>query len=624
MCGIAGYAGAGAPETLTRNVAAMTASLARRGPDGEGMEQWPGAVLGHRRLAIIDLSEAGRQPMLSNDGETAVVFNGCIYNFQEIRKELESFGRRFSSQCDTEVLVQGYEQWGIDPLVQRLRGMFAFAVWDNRARTLTLVRDRLGVKPLVYVQRGGDIAFASTVTALRAAGLVDEIDPVAMLEFLEFGWVSDERTIFGQAKKVPAATIIEWRDGRIVGERPYWALPEAGSRKLRFTDAVEQAESLLLESVKLRLISDVPIGCLLSGGIDSSLVCWAVSKLNADLKAFTVGTAGDPTDESDAARRTAALLGIPHEVIALPPDEQPDLADLTCAYGEPFACPSALAMLRVCRAVKPKLTVLLTGDGGDDVFLGYEHHRAFLLAQRLSPYVPGALAPVARSISAATTGIAGLRRAARLIDYATGGLGAVTEAHDGLPYFQQSGMLGERLRGIDFAHRQIPRSHISARALLPEYLQYERRMRFVAEYMTKVDGGAMFHGIEARSPFLDQMIWEFAAALPFNVRLRRNELKAVLRALVRKNIGDEVADRQKQGFTVPVARWLTAGWRPQLEALKENSVLEDEGWIRRGTLRAAVEQALTRERAALQLWSLVVLEYWARNNLVREHLAATR
>jgi asparagine synthase (glutamine-hydrolysing) len=281
-------------------------------------------------------------------------------------------------------------------------------------------------------------------------------------------------------------------------------------------------------------------------------------------------------------------------------------------------------MLRVCRAVKPKLTVLLTGDGGDDVFLGYEHHRAFLLAQRLSPYVPGALAPVARSISAATTGIAGLRRAARLIDYATGGLGAVTEAHDGLPYFQQSGMLGERLRGIDFAHRQIPRSHISARALLPEYLQYERRMRFVAEYMTKVDGGAMFHGIEARSPFLDQMIWEFAAALPFNVRLRRNELKAVLRALVRKNIGDEVADRQKQGFTVPVARWLTAGWRPQLEALKENSVLEDEGWIRRGTLRAAVEQALTRERAALQLWSLVVLEYWARNNLVRERLAATR
>ena len=361
--------------------------MARRGPDGSGMETWPRAVLGHRRLAIIDLSEAGSQPMISTDREIGLVFNGCIYNFVEIRRELESHGFRFRSDCDTEVLLHGYRHWGIDALVQRLRGMFAFAVWDNPNRKLTLVRDRLGVKPLVYAAEDGRIAFASTMSALHDAGLLHELDPEAVLEFLEFGWVSDDRSIYQGARKFPAATIVECQDGR-VKERCYWTPPKPGTKRLKFEDAVDQTEALLLESVKLRLIADVPLGALLSGGIDSTLVAWATAKLGANVRSFTVGTPGHPSDETADARRTAQILNLPHEVVSLSEAEQPELSDLTQAYGEPFACSSALAMLQVSKAVRPKATVLLTGDGGDDVFLGYEHHRRFLYAQRLSRGLP--------------------------------------------------------------------------------------------------------------------------------------------------------------------------------------------------------------------------------------------
>lgn len=614
MCGIAGYVSQNLNQSLLPATLAMVKAIARRGPDSEGIEQWPGAVLGHRRLAILDLSDAGRQPMLSDDGEVGIVFNGCIYNFLDLRKELQSYGHRFRSDCDTEVLVRGYEQWGIDALVSRLRGMFAFGVWDNRVRKLTLVRDRLGVKPLVYAAREGRIAFASTVTALRDADLVSDIDPEAMLEFLEFGWVSDDRAIFTGAQKVPAGCIVEWQGGRLT-ERSYWTLPEAGTRVIRFEDAVEEAESLLVESVRLRLISDVPVGSLLSGGIDSALICWATAKAGADIKAFTVSTPGDPADESAGARETARQIGIPHEVIELPPNAQPELDDLTCAYGEPFACSSALGMLRVCKAVKPKVTVLLTGDGGDDVFLGYPHHRDFWMAQRLSRFLPQPMAKFWPKLEPVASSSTVMRRAWRLVDYATGGLGAVTQAHNGLPYYQRAGLLGDRFRDLRLKHREIPRSFQSGRQLLSQFLDYERRTRFVSEYMTKVDGGAMFYAIEARSPLLDQKLWEFGASLPFDVRLHGSELKAVLRAVARKNIGNAVASRRKQGFTIPVSRWLTTAWKQQLESVLDGSYLEREGWIRPGMLRRAVEGAATSGSVPLQLWYLVVLEKWAQNRV---------
>lgn len=620
MCGIAGFIGIESREEARSTLQAMVGSLVRRGPDSEGVELWPRAALGHRRLSILDLSEAGRQPMISDDGEIGLVFNGCIYNFLELRRELESHGHRFRSNTDTEVLLRGYDQWGIQAMVPRLRGMFAFAIWDNRKRSLSLVRDRLGVKPLVYAAVNGRIAFASTVTALQAAGLVDEIDPDAVLEFLEFGWVSDDRTIFKGAAKLPAATILEWRDGKI-SESCYWTPPQAGTLQIPFEEAVERAEALLLESVKLRLIADVPVGALLSGGIDSALVCWATAKLNANLKAFTISTPGDPADESTDATDTARMLGIPHKIIELPPDQQPALDDLTNAYGEPFACPSALAMLRVCKAIKPSATVLLTGDGGDDVFLGYTHHRNLFTAQKLANRLPSFSPRAWSTLRPAISRVPALRRAMHLTDYAIGGLGAVAQVHDGIPYYQNAGMLGDRCTSATLSHRQIPHSFSSAKALMSNFLDYERKTRFVAEYMTKVDGGAMFYAIEARSPFLDHVMWEFAASLPFEQRLQGGELKAVLRALVRKVVSPAVASRRKQGFTVPVGTWLVRNWKPQLDVMRHASRLEQEGWLHPGTLEPAISDAVGRGQAPVQLWSLVVLENWFRQHAIASPLA---
>jgi asparagine synthase (glutamine-hydrolysing) len=615
MCGIAGFVTGDRSVEVVPAVRAMLSAMVRRGPDSEGLERWPGAALGHRRLAIIDLSAAGHQPMLSPDGQTGVVFNGCIYNFLELRHQLEQLGFSFQSHCDTEVLVHGYRAWGIDELARRARGMFAFAVWDQRERKLSLVRDRLGVKPLVFARHAGGLAFASTVPALRAAGLAGGIDPEAVLEFLEFGYVTDGHSILQGVEKLAAASIIEWHDGEI-SQRSYWSLPEADeSSPITFEEAVEETERLLLESVRLRLVADVPIGSLLSGGIDSTLVCWATAKLNANIRSYTVSIPGDPSDEGPDAAETARILGIPHEIVTLQREEPAAALDeLIEAYGEPFGCSSALATLRVAHAVKRHATVLLTGDGGDDVFLGYSFHRHLRMAQRLARRTPAAAVPLWHALRPLFEQVPLLRRPKHFFDYATGGLGAVTRAHSGLQYHARHHMLGERLDRLALAHRLIPQSLASARRLLPEFLEYQQRMWFTGEFMTKVDGGTMHYSLEARSPFLDQKLWEFAATLPPELRLRGGTLKAVLREIVRKRVSAKVAFRKKRGFTIPVEQWLATEWRDQLDELRQGGVLERDGWIRPGALDTCVRESQQNGRVPTQLWHLLALERWLEAN----------
>lgn len=607
MCGIAGLVKDGLDGDAQDSVRLMTQALARRGPDGEGMECWPGAILGHRRLSIFDLSDAGRQPMISPDRQVGVVFNGAIYNFRDLRAELEKQGHRFLSQCDTEVLVHGYRQWGIESLVKRLRGMFAFAIWDNQTRTLFLVRDRLGVKPLVYTEHNGGLAFASTVEALSAAGFAGDVDPCAVRDFLEFGWIPDDRSIFSGVHKVPAAAILEWRGGRVT-QRSYWRPPEPTGKPVRFADAVEQAESAILEAVRIRLDADVPVGALLSAGIDSTLVCWALQQLNANIQTFTVSTPGDPGDESGGARETARSLGIRHEVVTLSSDQPPPIEELVSAYGEPFAVASALGMLQVSRAIRERVTVLLTGDGGDDVFLGYPRQRHLFWAQRAANLMPAFAARQWPRIRPLAARVPPLRRAMHFIDYATQGLGAAAADSEALGYYSRHAILGERLQAL--APRQEQSSFQSARRVLTDFMEYERRMRFVSEYMTKVDGATMFHALEARAPFLDQRVWEFADALPYSVRLQGGELKAILRAIVRKRVGAQVAGRKKRGFTVPVNRWLGTSWSSELERLSSRPLLETNGWIQKGSMQPRIAQARAMREAPIQLWRLLVLEEW--------------
>jgi asparagine synthase (glutamine-hydrolysing) len=616
MCGIAGLVGEPDGRAARATVETMVRALERRGPDGEGVETWDGAALGHRRLAIFDLSEAGRQPMSSADGTVSIVFNGAVYNFLALRAELEARGRRFRSQTDTEVLVEGYREWGIDALVARLRGMFAFGLWDDAARRLFLVRDRLGVKPLFYAARpDGTLAFASTARALRRAGLAGGLDERAVAEFLEFGYVTDDRSIYEGVRKVAAANIVEWSERGGVSVREYWTPPsavETDGARVSFGEAVEETERLFLRAVEMRLHADVPVGALLSGGVDSSLVCWAVARLGGDVTAYTVGTPGDPWDETTDARATAGELGIRHKVLDVSADDAPEVGELSAAYGEPFACASALGMLRVSRAVSSEATVLLTGDGGDDVFLGYPEHKHFLLAERLARATPAWAARAWLTARGGVPRVGPLRRAASFMNYAAGGLGAVACAHDGLPSYRRQGILGERLEGASVEQRRIEWSQESARSLLTEFLKYDRRTRFVGEYLTKVDGATMHHALEARSPFLDQELWEFAAALPYSVRLHGGTLKAVLRELARKRVGERVAAGAKRGFSIPVQRWVAGRWRAKVADSLRDSLVERHGWVRSAAALKRLEESARRGWAPNQLWYVYVLESWLR------------
>ncbi len=616
MCGIAGLVGATNLRAARRAVERMVSALERRGPDGAGIESWPGAMLGHRRLAIFDLSNMGRQPMLSPDSSVGVVFNGAIYNWRDLRGELETSGYRFRSETDTEVLVHGYAEWGIDRLVERLRGMFAFGLWDEARRKLFLVRDRLGVKPLVYAVLDGEIAFASTVRALKAGGRASEIDEAAVAEFLEFGYVTDARAIYKGVDKVPAGAIVEWSDGQL-RRREYWSPPvvstESVPSRKSFDEAVERIESLFVRAVEKRLQADVPVGALLSGGVDSSLVCWAISKLGGEITAFTVGAPNDPWDETEDARETARELKIEHRVLEISADDSPDIHELTEAYAEPFACASALGMLKVSRAVSREATVLLTGDGGDDVFLGYPEHRHFWMAQRLARVLPKSAGHLWNLLKRGVPQRGLARRAASFMDYTTGGLGAVASHHDGLPFYERHHMLGERLKDVHPYGRALSWSFDSGRNLLAEFLEYDRKGRFVAEYMTKVDGATMHHALEARSPFLDQELWEEAARLPFDLRLRGGQLKAVLRELARRRVGERVAQGAKRGFGVPVGRWLAGRWRERVEETLRESIMGREGWIDAPRVLEQLNEAAQTGTAPNQLWYLYVLENWMRH-----------
>jgi asparagine synthase (glutamine-hydrolysing) len=624
MCGIAGIVGRGDGASRRLAVQAMTDAMARRGPDGEGIQAWQAATLGHRRLAIIDLSEAGRQPMLTEDGQLGVVFNGEIYNFHELRRDLIARGCRFRSLTDTEALLHGYREWGLDGMVARLRGMFGFALWDDERRRLFLVRDRLGVKPLVYVADGDSIAFASTPRALKRAGLTADLDAQAVAEYLEFGFITDDRSIYRNVIKVPAAGIVEWADGE-VATRTYWQPPEINqSLNITFDEAVEETERIFIDAVRLRLHADVPVGALLSGGVDSSLVCWATAKLGADVAAYTVGTPGDAWDETDDARATARQLGIKHRVLAMSAGDAPEVDELVSAFGEPFACASALGMLGVSRVVSSSAKVLLTGDGGDDVFLGYPEHRHFWLAQRLAGGMPAVGVNVWQSLRNGLPGYGVLRRARSFLDYVTGGLGAVTQTRDGWPMYQKSGLLGERLRDARIPQRELAWSRDSARHLLTDFLRYDRRTRFTGEYLPKVDGATMRHSLEARSPFLDHKLWEFAASLPYDVRLKGGTLKAILRELARRRLGERVASGRKRGFGIPVQRWLAGKWRDRAEATFRDSLLESDGWICGDAVLAQLDRAAQAGWSPNQLWYLFVLESWLRGEGREPALSTSR
>ena len=450
---------------------------------------------------------------------------------------------------------------------------------------------------------------------MHDAGFAPQIDLDGVAEFLEYGYITDDHSIYEGVRKVPAGGLVEWTDNGL-RHSAYWRLPQAPEAStISFEDAVEKTESIFLDAVKLRLEADVKVGALLSGGVDSSLVCWAIAKLGGNIGTFTIGTPNDPMDESAAAAATARSLQIPHQIIEIAPTDGPDAQDLAEAYGEPFACASALGMLRVSKAVKQQATVLLTGDGGDDIFLGYPEHKVFWMAQQLARYMPGAALPLWRNVRSVLPG--SLSRARHFMDYAMGGIGAVASVHAGLPFYWSHDLLAGRLKDKNVAKRATPWSPDSARNLLTEFLQYDRETRFTGEYMTKVDGGAMRYAVEARSPFLDHHLWEFAGTLPFSLRLKNGTLKAILREIARRRVGERVATGAKKGFGVPVCRWLAGRWAPKFEESMRDSHLAGQGLINPAKVLASWKQYAQSGQVPMQFWYLFVLETWFRHQSAR-------
>jgi asparagine synthase (glutamine-hydrolysing) len=588
----------------------MNDSQSRRGPDDAGVHSWSEATLGHRRLSIFDLSNAGHQPMVSPNGQVGVVFNGAIYNFRELRTELERAGYRFRSRTDTEVIVHGYAEWGVVELAKRLHGMFAIAIYDATTETLHLVRDRIGVKPLVYVERDGGIWFASTARALRVADVVSEVDPLGMIAILATGYLADDESIYRGLRKLPAGCRLEWRDGRASIFR-YWGPRPAGSNRMSFAEAEEETERRLRAAARMRTFADVPVAVLLSAGVDSALVSWAVAESGAKVAAYTVGVPGDHRDESGPARATAERLGLEHHVLPMTSVDFDDLDQLTNAFSEPFPIESALGMLHVAETIRSAAKVVLTGDGGDDVFLGYPRHRHLWLASVLRGLLPDATASAWRSVRDRMPQGSLARRASAVGDYTVDGMRAYRLALDRSGWLAEKGILTDELGKARRLRRgAVPQDR--GADLLGSYLGHAYHSQLVGEYLPKVDGATMFHGLEARSPLLDSSLWELASSLSYGVRLHRGEPKAILRSIARRRLGPAVADREKTGFRVPVARWMTQDWRARVSELIAESALARDGWVDGDRWQRVHLDFAPGSEQPIVLWRLLVLEKWYR------------
>jgi asparagine synthase (glutamine-hydrolysing) len=619
MCGIAGKFNFDPTRPIDRErLTAMTSVVAHRGPDADGFFVGAGIGLGHRRLSIIDLS-SGDQPLTSEDGTIWVVFNGEIYNFAEIRTELESLGHRFRTRTDTEVIVHGYEQWG-DRAVDRFRGMFAFALWDERARRLLLVRDRVGVKPLYYSATASGVTFGSEIKSL----LEDPDVPrdwcaEALDAYLTLQYVPCPQTMFRAVRKLPPGHLLIAEGGRVSVKR-YWDLMFTGEgQAAREDEYLEQLDALVNESVRLRLVSDVPLGAFLSGGIDSSAVVAAMAATCAGrVVTTTVGFDEQGFSELASARTVAQHLGVEqHETIV-----RPDIADLlpklAWHFDEPFADSSAVPTYYVSRAAREHVTVALSGDGGDELWAGYARHRVEAWEQTARRW----LGPIGRTIAGRVGGALplGVKGARSLRHLALPPAEACARKHAyGLFESDARGALysvdfATEVRNADpFAGFRLAYDSCSSQDPLDRALYVDVKTYLVDDIMTKVDRMSMAVSLEAREPLLDHKLLEFAAAVPACLKLKNGRSKHLLRRLLERRIPRAIVDRPKHGFEAPTGEWLRGPLAPMVDSLLVDGRLRERGIFDHRAVASLWRQHRDgRQDHRHRLWSLVMLELWFR------------
>ena len=617
MCGIAGYVGSAPPGLLSR----MLGALKHRGPDDDGRWEGPGVALGMTRLAIIDLV-TGRQPMVSEDGRYTLVFNGEIYNYRALRRDLESAGHRFRTQSDTEVLLQTLAALGLAG-VEFLRGMFAFACWDRAEERLLLGRDRLGKKPLFTARVGDALLVASEIKALRChPDLPTEPDRVALDHYLAFGYTPGDRSLFRAVQKLPPAHVGVWQRGVLTLSR-YWE-PRPGPAPATFAEATAATRERLREAVRLRLESDVPVGVFLSGGIDSGSIVGLVREVSDQpVRTFTVGFEGAPDfDERELARAVATRHGTVHTELAVDPDRPELLDDVLDAFDEPFADSSAVLTLLVARATAGHVKVALAGIGGDELFGGYPRYLGIRLARVYDRLPMAARRWLTRAVPAVIPETMGSRN-----------LGSWVRRFTAHP---EAGPTFRYERWMQFFPTEQPSDlftddWIRAAGPPPPLIQPDRPgpepptdpevfavwwdlMRYVPnDLLAMADRLGMAASLEVRAPFCDHELVAFSLGLHPHLKTRGFRLKALLRAAVADLLPPAVLRGRKRGFMLPIGRWLQTSWRDRMEDLLSPPSVRRRGWFRPEVVETLKAEHLTgRRNRADQLWTLMVLEAWCR------------
>ena len=629
MCGITGIFDTRGRREIDRGVLSrMNESQHHRGPVEGGVHVEPGVGLGHRRLSIIDLA-TGQQPLYNEDGSVCVVFNGEIYNFQELIPELQSLGHVFHTRSDTEVIVHAWEAWG-ERCVERFRGMFAFALWDRTRECLFLARDRLGVKPLHYaLLDDGTLLFGSELKSLLAhGGLRREIDPLAVEEYFALGYVAEPRCIFTQARKLPPATTLVVTRGRPLGEpREYWDVRFTLDNRIGEAEAREELVERLRESIRLRLMSEVPLGAFLSGGVDSSAVVALMAGLsNEPVNTCSIAFADPAFNEAEFARKVADRYRTNHHVETVESDDFDLIDTLARLYDEPYADSSAIPTYRVCQLARRHVTVALSGDGGDESFGGYRRYRLHMMEEGLRSIMPlGVRRPVFGLLGRVYPKADWAPRVFRAKTTFEGMARSSVEA-----YFHSVSILRGPMRTRLFSEcfrrelggydAQQVFDHHAARAgtddplALIQYLDLKTYL--VGDINTKVDRASMAHSLEVREPLMDHPLVEWLASLPSSYKLRRREGKYLLKKSMEPMLPNDVLYRPKMGFSVPLARWFRGPLKGRVREALLGERLADTGWFEQDYLRHLVDahQSGTRDYSA-SLWTLLMFEAFLRNVL---------
>ena len=599
--------------------------MRHRGPDDEGCFVEPGAAIGMRRLSIIDLS-TGHQPIHNETRDVWVVFNGEIYNYRELREMLEAAGHRFYTASDTETIVHGYEEWG-EQVFTRLRGMFGIAIWDARTKTLLLARDRAGIKPIYYGEAAGRLFFGSEAKCLLVNPEIDrELDPAALDHYLAYLYTPRDRSIFRRIRKLQPGCYLKLQDGQVSVER-YWRFPAAITFRGSESDALAELDRTLTAAVESHMLSDVPLGAFLSGGIDSSVVVALMARASRrSVQTFAIGFDESEFNELPHARRVAQHLGTEHHEFVVRPDATRILDQLIWHFDEPFADSSAIPTWYVSELAGQHVTVVLSGDGGDELFGGYDRYLPHPRVQsfdRMAPGVGRAMASAAwRALPHGARGKNFLRHVAR--DPQGRYLDSVTFYHaDERDALLSADMRQSRGAWDAETFFRAPFERVNDLPFASQMMAFDFETYLPDDCLTKVDRMSMAHSIESRVPLLDHLVVEFAASLPPAMKIQGARRKHLLKQLAFTLVPKEVLDRPKQGFGVPIGHWFRGSMRDVFGDVLRSPATRQRGYFNAVFVDRILDEHLAGKRDhSLRLWQLVVFELWHRQYVNQAAAAA--